>query len=248
MTEANPTAALLIIGNEILSGRTQDKNLNYIAKELNAIGVRFMEVRVVPDIPENIITAVNALRESYTYVFTTGGIGPTHDDITTECIASAFGVDVVEDAEAISRMKVYYDKRQDELTPARRRMACVPQGAELIDNPISIAPGYRIGNVFVMAGIPNIMQAMFESIKPHLASGKVMYSIEVSATVAESIIAEGLRNLQGKYQQTEIGSYPFKRDGYYGVSIVVRTLDEQLLPTVEEEVKQLLAQYGNIIE
>jgi molybdenum cofactor synthesis domain-containing protein len=247
MTDTNPTAALLIIGNEILSGRTQDKNLNHIALQLNERGIRFMESRVIADIHEDIIEAVNILRARYSYVFTTGGIGPTHDDITTECIAKAFNVEVVEQPDAINRMQSYYDERGQEMTPARRRMACTPKGAVLIDNPITLAPGYRMENVFVMAGIPKIMQAMLESIMPLLEKGQLMHSQEIVANVSESAIASYLSDVQNRYPDTEIGSYPFNNDGRYGVSVVIRTTDKSALAEAAEAVKTLLRQHGDLV-
>lgn len=244
MSESSPTASLLIIGNEILSGRTQDKNLNYIAKSLSDIGIRFMEARVIPDIPENIIEAVNTLRNKYDYVFTTGGIGPTHDDITTDCVAKAFKLEAIEHPDAINRLLNFYDNDPNKLTEARRRMARVPEGAQLIDNPISSAPGYRIENVFVMAGIPNVMQAMMDSARSLLNKGAVILSQEISAYVSESVIAEGLGIIQNKYPETDIGSYPFVKGNRFGTSIVIRSENKDLLEITSKAVKELLDKNG----
>lgn len=229
MKNDSPTAALIIIGNEILSGRTEDKNLNYIAKNLGELGIRFMEVRVVPDIFDMIIDTVNELRKKYTYIFTTGGIGPTHDDITTEGIARAFGRKIVTDAGAAKKLASHYKCDVSELNSARLKMAQFPEGYELIDNSISSAPGFRVENVFVMAGIPSIMQAMFTAAKPLLKVGNTIYSKELSAYVSESKIADFLTSLQNEYPDTDIGSYPFSKDGRYGTSLVIRGTDKNMI-------------------
>src|SRR5919107_4329286 len=185
------TAAILVIGDEILSGRTKDKNIGYIAEYLTGIGVDLREVRVVPDVEEEIVAAVNALRSRYTYLFTTGGIGPTHDDITADCIAKAFGVGIDHDPRAVAMLRERYTP--EELNEARMRMARIPDGASLIENPISKAPGFRIGNVFVMAGVPSIMQAMLDNIAPTLETGARMVIETIDATgLAEGNYAEGL--------------------------------------------------------
>src|SRR5471030_2464152 len=188
-TDEIVTAALLIIGNEILSGRTQDANLSYIAKGLGGIGVRLREVRVIPDVAATIIATVNEVREKFDYVFTTGGIGPTHDDITSETIAQAFGVKWILHPEAKRLLLTHY--KESELNQARLRMAHVQEGAILIDNPVSLAPGFQIGNVFVMAGVPRIMQAMFDGVKTRLRRGAPMLSRTVRCALPEGIIAEG---------------------------------------------------------
>src|SRR5258708_3839460 len=204
------TACMLIIGNEILSGRTQDANLAFIAKGLNEVGVRLREVRVIPDVAETIIATVNEVREKFDYVFTTGGIGPTHDDITSECIARAFGVDWVLNEEARQRLAAGYANPTD-LNTARLRMAHIPQGAVLIDNPVSRAPGFQIGNVFVMAGVPSVMQAMFDGIKHRLSGGAPVLSRTVTSGLPEGVLAEGLGRLQQRYPDFDIGSYPYYR-------------------------------------
>ena len=187
---ASVTAALIIIGNEVLSGRTHDKNLPYIAEKLNGVGVRLTEARVIPDIPDIIIRTVRELRANFTYVFTTGGIGPTHDDITADCVAEAMGVSIDIDPEALRRLEIHYENSGLEINEARLRMARIPAGATLIDNPISAAPGFRISNVHVMAGVPKIMQAMLDGILPTLKGGRPMISITLRCSLPEGRIAE----------------------------------------------------------
>ncbi|HYG89389.1 MAG TPA: molybdopterin-binding protein [Azospirillum sp.] len=242
-TDANPTAAVLIVGNEILSGRTKDANLPHIAETLGGIGIVVREARVVADVEEAIVSAVNELRARYTYVFTTGGIGPTHDDITAECIAKAFGVALERNPEAVARLERHYgDPRQ--LNEARLRMANIPAGGELIDNPISAAPGFRIGNVFVMAGVPNIMQAMLDGILPRLRGGLPVHARTVSCGLAEGRVAADLGALQKRYPELEIGSYPYFRRGDFGVSLVLRGTDEGVLDRAAEELAGIVRQLG----
>jgi molybdenum cofactor synthesis domain-containing protein len=236
------TAAILVIGNEILSGRTKDANLNYLAAELTAIGVRLMEARVVADAPEAIIKAVNELRASYDHVFTTGGIGPTHDDITAECVAKAFGVPLIKDPRAVKLLTNHYGEAN--LTEARLRMAHVPEGATLIDNPVSTAPGFQIGNVFVLAGVPAICRAMFDGLKGRLKTGDKVLSVTISGYVGEGVIAKGLGRLQDRHQQLEIGSYPFFRQGKFGASFVLRGTDEVALISAADELRQLIRTLG----
>jgi len=238
------TASLLIIGNEILSGKTQDKNLNYIAKKLVELGIRFAEVRVVPDIDVEIIEAVNALRGKYDYVFTTGGIGPTHDDITTECISKAFGVNMICHPEAKNALVEYYDTRPDvELNESRLRMANTPEGADLIPNPLTSAPGYKKENVFVLAGIPKIMNVMFDFAIKYLETGKIMHSKTISIKAVEGDIAEELGKIQEEFPETEIGSYPFLHEGGFAVSVVIRSLDDS---KIEEAHERVLSFVSNI--
>lgn len=232
------TAAVLLIGNELLSGRTQDVNLAYIGKALAARGIRLLEARVVADIEQAIIDAVHALRTRHTYVFTTGGIGPTHDDITTASIARAFDRALQEHPEASARLKAHY--RTDTLTEPRRKMAIVPVGSELIDNPISAAPGFRIGNVFVLAGVPPIMQAMFEWLAPQLQTGAPILSRSVTGPIGESRIADGLSAIQNAFASIDIGSYPTLRDGRPTVSIVMRGRDAALLEQAAVQVTALM--------
>ena len=236
------TACLIIIGNEILSGRTQDKNLSYIANGLNEIGVRLAEVRVIPDHEPTIIHTVNACRARFTYVFTSGGIGPTHDDITTAAIARAFGVPVIRHPEAERRLLAHYTP--DQVNEARMKMADVPQDAALIDNPVSSAPGFRIENVFVLAGVPRIMQAMFDGIKGQLQGGPKILSRTLSAYITEGTIAAELTAIQNRFPDIEIGSYPFMRDGKLGTSLVSRGTDETQLTACHSEIAAMLARFG----
>jgi molybdenum cofactor synthesis domain-containing protein len=241
------TACLLVIGNEILSGRTQDANLNFLAKGLNEVGVRLREARVIPDVPETIITTVNEVRAKFDYVFTTGGIGPTHDDITAECVARAFGLKLVLDPEAKRRLEIRYRQMggQVELNEARLRMAHVPEGATLIDNPVSAAPGFQIGNVFVMAGVPAIAQAMFDSVKHRLVGGAKVLARSINCRLAEGTIAKDLTEIQGRYPQIDIGSYPFwSRGGGFGVSLVLRGTDPPELARATEEVAAMITRFG----
>lgn len=240
------TAALIIIGNEVLSGRTQDANIQYIATGLNDVGVRLKEVRVIEDNEAAIITAVNALRATHAYVFTTGGIGPTHDDITAECIAKAFGVALKRDPRAVQRLLLQI--KPENLNEARLRMANIPEGADLIDNPVSHAPGFKIGNVYVMAGVPKIMQAMFEGVRGSLKGGGKMWSRNVTIHVGEGVIADGLRAIQERWPAVEIGSYPFSNQGKYGTVIVTRGTDQTLNEEVSREVAALARGLGARVE
>ena len=240
--EKTVTACLLIIGNEILSGRTVDANLPYLAKKLNELGIRLAEVRVVSDSETAIVKAVNETRALYDYVFTTGGIGPTHDDITSGCVAKAFGTVLERHPEAVRRLERHYPPGA--LNDARLRMAEIPVGASLIDNPVSTAPGFRIGNVFVMAGVPRIMQAMFDGIAPQLVGGKPMLTRSVSCTLGEGMLAKGLGEIQARHAQVEIGSYPYYRVGGFGVSLVARGTDAAALDRVAQEIAALVTQLG----
>lgn len=230
---SNPTAAILIIGNEILSGRTQDVNVQFIAQRLAELGIKLHEVRVVPDVPDRIIGAVNELRAAYDMLFTTGGIGPTHDDITSECIAAAFGVPWEVHDETDREMK---EKMGERYNAARQRMATMPRGATPIRNEASIAPGFTMGNVHVMAGVPRIMQSMMKALEPSLPRGE---RIEMRAVygigVMEGAIAEGLAAIQARFPQLDLGSYPFKRDEAWGVALVAKGTD---LPAMEEAARQ----------
>jgi molybdenum cofactor synthesis domain-containing protein len=224
------TAALIVIGEEILSGRTQDENIAYIATYLGTIGVPLREVRVVPDGEAEIVAAVNELRARFTYVFTTGGIGPTHDDITTDAIGKAFGVKVQIDPRAVAAMQKGYSGL--ELTPTRLRMARIPEGAELIDNAVSRAPGFMIGNVIVMAGIPRIMQVMLDAVVPRLAKGRPMLARSVRIDVPEGDAAPGLAALQSAHPDVQIGSYPFFEKNRLGTYVVLRGVDAARLDQV----------------
>ncbi len=231
----SPTAAILIIGNEILSGKTQDANTPFIAQRLAEKGIKLCEVRVVRDEEAEIVLSVKALSKKYTYVFSTGGIGPTHDDITSECMAKAFNVPHVLNAEAKQRMLDYYQKGEDYLNEARLRMAHIPEGAELIDNPVSAAPGFKINNVYVMAGVPKIMQAMFLSIEDKLQGGPPVLSRTVTAALREGDIAADLLMIQNAFPDIEIGSYPHMKDGNPCVSLVLRGQSAERLEAALEK-------------
>ncbi|MGH7090663.1 MAG: competence/damage-inducible protein A [Stellaceae bacterium] len=241
-SDVSVTAAVLIIGNEILSGRTQDANLAYIAKGLGEQGVVLREARVIPDVPDVIVAAVNELRANYDYLFTTGGIGPTHDDITAECVARAFGLPLAVHPEAHRQFLSYY--KPGELNEARLRMAMTPEGAVLIVNPISRAPGFRIANVFVMAGIPSVMQAMFDGIKASLKGGPPVLSRTIECAVPEGLLAKGLGEVQARYADLDIGSYPFTRRGGFGVALVLRGRDARRLDEGKGEVAALIRELG----
>ena len=245
MSEAKQvTAAMLIVGNEVLSGRTQDKNLAFVANALGEIGVDMREVRIVPDEMDEVVAAVNALRAKYTYVFTTGGIGPTHDDITADCIAAAFGVKLEMHPLAVQLLEAHYDAQGIEFNAARARMARIPEGASLIDNPVSTAPGFRIENVHVMAGVPKIMQAMMENILPTLEGGEKLSSVTITSQVPEGSIAEAMEQLQAAHPQVSIGLYPFYGADGAGVSVVARGVDMAALAAVEQAVKDLFTKMG----
>jgi molybdenum cofactor synthesis domain-containing protein len=239
------TAALIVIGDEILSGRTEDKNISYVAKHLTAIGIQLMEVRIVPDVADEIIAAVNALRVRYNYVFTTGGIGPTHDDITADSIAKAFGVEIDVDERALALMKPYYERRRLELTPARLRMARIPKGADIVNNALSIAPGFRLGNVIVMAGIPSVMQVMLDDASKHLKTGKRMLSQTFELLRPEGEIAEVFGAHQQEFPDVVMGSYPFSRDArIYGTQLVLRSTDPARLAAASEGLEHKLRARG----
>ena len=234
------TAALLVIGDEILSGRTKDKNIGYIAEYLTAIGIDLREVRVVPDVEEEIVGAVNALRSRYTYLFTTGGIGPTHDDITADCVAKAFGVPIDVDPRAVE-MLLQRMSRED-LNEARLRMARIPEGAELIENPISRAPGFRIGNVMVMAGVPAIMQAMLDNVAPGLVKGvRVLSEVIEAAGLPEGLYAAGLAEIAKAYPTLSIGSYPSYSSSGFTNQIVARGRDHDTLVEAAGRIRDLVA-------
>lgn len=237
------TAAILIIGNEILSGRTQDTNTSWIAEHLTVLGIQLVEGRIVPDEEKEIIGALNALREKADYVMTTGGIGPTHDDITAESVAKAFGLELEINDDALQMMIDHYGDKK-EITPARKKMAMIPKGARLIYNPVSGAPGFQIENVFVMAGVPKIMQAMFDEIKNLMAHGKPLVSRTVTCNLAESQIAEGLSAIQDKYPDVSIGSYPHYRGGVLGLSLVLRSIDNEPLDLATDNVIELIGSLG----
>ena len=217
------TAAILIIGNEILSGRTQDINIQYIATKLSDVGIHLEEVRIIPDIKQSIIDNVHDLRKKYTYLFTTGGIGPTHDDITSDAIAEAFDVELIEHPEAYKTLEAYYASRGRALTAPSTKMAHIPTGAVLIDNSETAAPGFIIENVYVMAGVPYIMQAMMDFVLPTLKSGDRIESRTLSLQIGESIIAKEMKTIQNKYPDVSVGSYPFIYESNPATSIVMRS-------------------------
>jgi molybdenum cofactor synthesis domain-containing protein len=238
------TAALLVIGDEILSGRTKDKNIGHIADHLTAIGIQLKEVRVVPDEEDEIVAAINALRSRYTYLFTTGGIGPTHDDITADAVAKAFGVGIDVDERALAPMKAYYASRGVELTPARLRMARLPFGSELVENSVSIAPGFKLGNVIVMAGVPNIMHVMLNAATKFLKTGKKMLSAAIDLHRPEGEIAAMFETHQKRYPDVPMGSYPFMREGRPGTQLVLRSTDAARLTQAEAELRAQLTERG----
>src|SRR5499427_7975030 len=236
------TACVLIIGNEILSGRTQDANLAFLAQGLNECGIRLREARVVPDEHDVIVSAVNEVRRQFDYVFTTGGIGPTHDDITARCVADAFGVPLFVHPEARRLLESHYPPGH--LNEARLRMAMVPEGAALLPNPISRAPGFQIGNVYVLPGVPNIMQGIFEQLKHRLVGGAKMLTRSISCHLPEGTLAKDLGELQERYPDVEIGSYPYFRRGDFGVTLVLRGTDRDRLSDATEELKILVLRLG----
>jgi molybdenum cofactor synthesis domain-containing protein len=237
------TAAILVIGDEILSGRTKDKNIGYIADYMTAIGIDLKEVRVVSDDEADIVAALNALRARYTYVFTTGGIGPTHDDITADCIAKAFGVGISYHPEAVAIMKERVAKMGGELNEARMRMTRIPHGADLVANKVSGAPGFWIGNVITMAGVPSIMQAMLDEVAPKLKTGVKMLSVSVRADAKEGDIGTELGAVAKAYPDAIIGSYPFiDEKGTPNTNIVVRSRDAARLAEVRAAVDAMLAE------
>ena len=239
------SSALLIIGNEILSGRTMDKNGNYIAEKMTMHGVPLSEIRVVPDVEARIIEALDHLRGAHDYVFTTGGIGPTHDDITAQTVAKCVGVEFERHEGAYQALLGYYGP--EELTDARASMADMPRGAELIPNPVSGAPGFRIENIFVMAGVPRIMQGMLEYVITQIAAGDPIVSNSVSCDLPESVVAEGLGKVQAVHSGVDIGSYPNFRGGNLTVTVVVRATDEDAVRAATKDVLALIDALGGVV-
>ena len=235
-------AGVIIIGNEILSGRTQDANLSYIASRLEQAGIVLAEAIVIPDIEEVIIHTVKSYSERFNYVFTTGGIGPTHDDITAASIARAFDKELVRNPEAVARMENYYEPGQ--LTEARLRMANMPEGARLVDNPVSAVPGFQIENVYVLAGVPNIMQGMMDGLIGRLTGGPPILTASVSTNLTESRIAEGMGKIQDLTGEVSIGSYPYFKQGKLGVNVVLRSTDKSLLLKQYELIVELIKDTG----
>jgi molybdenum cofactor synthesis domain-containing protein len=233
-----PKASILIIGNEILSGRTQDKNLHWLAGELSGMGIKVAEAAVVPDIEAEIIATLNRHRAKYDYVFTSGGIGPTHDDITSATIAKAFGVELPRNEEAAQLLYAYYGTT--DLSEARLKMAEIPAGAELILNPVSGAPGFKMENVYVMAGVPSIFKAMFNGLRHTLIGGDPILSSSTTTFIAESMVAKELGDLQNEYQQLDLGSYPFARDGNVGTRLVISGTDTAALQAAQTKLHAML--------
>lgn len=242
MTENQPTAAVLLIGDEILSGRTKDKNLGFLADYLTALGIDLKEARIVADVEAEIVTAVNALRSRYTYVFTTGGIGPTHDDITADAMARAFGVPIGHDPRAVEILMAYFKANGREPSEARLRMARIPEGATLIANPVSAAPGFQIGNVFVMAGVPKIMNAMMDDVAPRLSRGVPMQSRSIEFLGGEGDAARPLGEIQKQFPSVVIGSYPFQTPEGFGTNLVLRSRDSAVLDEARDAVVAMARQ------
>jgi molybdenum cofactor synthesis domain-containing protein len=244
--EGSVTACVLLIGDELLSGRTKDANLSYIARYLGDMGIQVREARMIPDVEAVIVETLNEVRAAYDYVFTTGGIGPTHDDITADCVAKAFGVPIGHHPEAMAILTKHYEETGNPFTEARKRMARIPEGASLIPNPVSKAPGFQMENVFVMAGIPMIMQVMMDGLAGRLKGGRKMLSATVSCEMGEGQLAEGLGTLQAAHPDVSIGSYPFFVGKRYGTSIVMRSVDEAALASVQDEVRSLMRELGAV--
>lgn len=238
------TAALVVIGDEILSGRTQDKNVAQVATWLNEQGIRLAEVRVIPDDMDRIAETVNALRSAHDYVFTTGGIGPTHDDITVDAIAAAFGVPVIVNPEARAILEEYYRDRPFNLTETRLRMARTPEGAELLPNPSSGAPGVKMDNVYILAGVPHIAASMLEALTGKLQGGRPVVSVTIGARAPESDVADVLRETEVAHPGVAIGSYPFFKDGRYGANFVVRSDDGNLVERTAKDLERRLSEAG----
>ncbi len=238
---ANPTAAMLVIGDEILSGRTRDANMHHLAGQLTEAGIDLKEVRVVSDDADAIVAATRALSAAHNHVFTSGGIGPTHDDITADCIAAAFeaSIDVRDDARAL--LQAHYDRQGMELNAARLRMARIPKGAALIDNPVSIAPGFRLENVYVMAGVPSVFQAMVATVLPTLKGGAPLVSTSTRIERGEGDIAGPLAELAKTYSDLSFGSYPYTKNGVYGANIVVRGVDRVAVETATAALVRLFS-------
>jgi len=238
----SPRAGFVIIGNEILSGRTQDANLPYLAQRLGQAGIALSEARIVSDETDAIVEAVNALRARLDLVFTSGGIGPTHDDITAASIAAAFGTTLVRDPEAVRRLERHYPP--EKLNAARLTMADVPRGAGLIDNPVSAAPGFRVENVYVLAGVPAIFRAMVDMVVPQLSAGPPILSRTLSSHLTEGLVAEPLALVQARFPAVAIGSYPFFRNDRLGVSLVLRSADPALLMAAADSVAGMIRALG----
>lgn len=237
------SAALIIIGNEILSGRTQDANTMWIAERLTARGIVLGQVRVIPDIEEEIIETINSVRKKFDYVFTTGGIGPTHDDITAESIAKAFGVELEQNERAFQMLEEHYGLA--ELTEPRIKMSMIPVGARLIPNPVTAAPGFIVENVHVMAGVPRIMQAMLDHVLGMIEAGKPIMSNTIACSLAESTVAKDLSELQDQFPKLQMGSYPHYRGGVLGLSLVIRGTSKEDLESATELLLDIIRKHGD---
>ena len=238
------TAGIIIIGDEILSGRTKDTNINWIATELNNIGVRLIEARIISDNSETIIETIKNFTKKFTYVFSCGGIGPTHDDITTASVAKAFNQKLIKDPEAMRRLKIHYEGTNVEFNESRQKMAVIPANSILIDNPVSAAPGYKIENLFVFAGVPRIMQGMFHTILNDLIGGIKLKSKTISSNVGEGLIAKDLEKIEKKFKTIKIGSYPYFKPGNFGTSIVLRSENEKILKEASNAVLSAIIKLG----
>ncbi|MBM08683.1 MAG: competence/damage-inducible protein A [Magnetovibrio sp.] len=238
------TAGIVVIGNEVLSGRTQDANVKYLGERLNLLGIRLMEVRIIPDVETAIIGAVRDMSRNLDYVFTTGGIGPTHDDITAASIARAFGVNLVRDPEAERLVRSNY-AAPEEVTPARLKMADVPKGATLLRNPISKAPGFQLKNVYVLPGIPRIMQAIFEGFCHELFGGEPIKTREITAFLPEGILSGKFEEIQSRFPGADLGSYPFVRDGHFGTVLVLRHTNQEIVDALAKEVRLMIRSLGS---
>ncbi|MBT5574077.1 MAG: competence/damage-inducible protein A [Alphaproteobacteria bacterium] len=241
---ANPTAAICVIGDEILSGRTKDKNIGWIAEQLCGLGIQLTEARVIADEKKTIIRHIRELSDANDYVFTSGGIGPTHDDITTESVAAAFDVDVERNQEAMRRLEQHYKGTEIVLNEVRKKMADIPASATLIDNPVSAAPGFQLKNVYVMAGVPSIMQSMFEGIAVTLQGGTIPTRLTVQCATGEGNVAQILEQISDHYESVSVGSYPWFKPGLFGTAVVLTSLDEDLAAKAARELCELVRQAG----
>ena len=238
------TAGIIVIGDEILSGRTKDTNINWIALELNNVGIRLIEARIIADDMDTIVKTVQNFSKKFTYVFSCGGIGPTHDDITTESIAKAFNQKLEKNTEAMRRLKVHYEGTNIDFNEARQKMAIIPKNSVLIDNPVSAAPGYKIENLYVFAGVPKIMQGMFHSILDELTGGIKLISKTVSSNIGEGLIAKDLQKIEKDFLGVKVGSYPYFKPGSFGTSIVLRSENKVQLNNASEAVLSAVIKLG----
>jgi len=237
-----PTACVIIIGDEILSGRTSDANLSYLGKRMDEIGIRLIEARVIPDDEQTIVQTLNQCRHLFTYVFTTGGIGPTHDDITAASVAKAFNVEIERNLKAVKAMDDFYP--EGKLNDARLKMADIPVGATLIDNPVSGAPGFQIENIFVLPGVPMILQGMLDGMIDRLTGGEPMLTVSLATDLTEGNLAKGLGQIQDNYSDISIGSYPYFKDGKFGVNLVSRSTSSARLEQLQKELKYFISKSG----